>query len=141
MATLKLWATLSACLFLFFYGTGQSFCLCEESDYCNGVANQFTGAVSIAIAECCDASIAKVVVSTVDNCCSECPTSELSVSSIRINEASENHERMHNVPCTSETFRFGKVEHLSSAQMIRPPPRQPDLVDLPVYIVYRSILI
>lgn len=141
MATLKLWAALSACLFLFFYGTGQSFCLCEESDYCNGVANQFSRTASVDSTECCDTSIAKVVVRAIDNCCSVCPTSEVSVGSLRINEASENYGQMQNLACTSESHGFGKVEHISSAQLIRPPPHQPDLVDIPVYIFYRSLLI
>lgn len=132
-------AALSAILFLFFYGTGQAFCLCEPSDNCAGFANEFSLISSTTIEQCC--SDMQPNIKSTDDCCAKCPTTESSVSSLRQCNFSDEHLQKLSLTHSPSTQVLGSITQSSSAQRVRPPPEARNYVSEPIYIIYRSLLI
>lgn len=133
-------AAVSAFLFLFFYGTGQAFCLCDQSDNCTGIANELSHSVKLSAEKCCDDTTTNIITST-DDCCAKCPTTEQTCSGIRTPDTSDDQIQKHNLFYTAWIQVLGSVARTSSAQLERPPPVRSDHVSIPIYIVYRSLLI
>lgn len=139
MTYTRIAAVLSTFLFLFFYGTGQAFCLCDQSDECTGIANELSQAINLASDKCCDD--AQTTVTSTDDCCAKCQTTETTLSGMRVNGASDHDIQKQSVTGSPWIQTFKSIAHTSSAQSERPPPAPLRQSNIPIYIVYRSLLI